>query len=292
MEQETEKLPVKQRSVAAWVSLILYFIAFILFSTVFSAIVYALLKIPVGVDVWEQTLIHSIGLEMGMLAAVVISNLMLLRLFDHRPWSDIGLSIEGRWKDILYGMLVAVVLYGIGFVLLLALGQIEVTGFRWDTEMLVSSWLFFVLVALCEEMMMRGYVLGRLLRTRLNKFLSLFISSVLFALIHIFNPNVALLPMINLVLAGMLLGVVFLYTRNLWFSISLHLFWNWIQGPILGFEVSGTTLGTSILALGLPQQNIINGGSFGFEGSIVCTVLMIIFIGAIILWFERKKQMV
>lgn len=292
MEQETEKLPVKQRSVAAWVSLILYFIAFILFSTVFSAIVYALLKIPVGVDVWEQTLIHSIGLEMGMLAAVVISNLMLLRLFDHRPWSDIGLSIEGRWKDILYGMLVAVVLYGIGFVLLLALGQIEVTGFRWDTEMLVSSWLFFVLVALCEEMMMRGYVLGRLLRTRLNKFLSLFISSVLFALIHIFNPNVALLPMINLVLAGMLLGVVFLYTRNLWFSISLHLFWNWIQGPILGFEVSGTTLGISILALGLPQQNIINGGSFGFEGSIVCTVLMIIFIGAIILWFERKKQMV
>ena len=47
------------------------------------------------------------------------------------------------------------------------------------------------MVAIVEETMMRGYVLGRLLRTRLNKFISLLISSLLFALLHLMNPNVA-----------------------------------------------------------------------------------------------------
>ncbi|GAA6422420.1 hypothetical protein K090096B2_18220 [Bacteroides fragilis] len=68
------------------------------------------------------------------------------------------------------------------------------------------------MVAIVEETMMRGYVLGRLLRTRLNKFISLLISSLLFALLHLMNPNVAFLPMLNLVLGGLLLGA----------SLSLH----------------------------------------------------------------------
>ena len=89
---------------------------------------------------------------------------------------------------------------------------------------LLLSGLFFAMVAIVEETMMRGYVLGRLLRTRLNKFISFLISSLLFALLHLMNPNVAFLPMLNLVLGGLLLGASYLYTRNLWFPISLHFF--------------------------------------------------------------------
>jgi hypothetical protein len=146
-----------------------------------------------------------------------------------------------------------------------------------------------LLVALAEEIMMRGYILGRLLHTRMNKFLSLFVSALLFALLHLFNPNLAFLPMLNLLLAGMFIGASYLYTRNLCFPISLHLFWNWIQGPILGYQVSGNDFGTSLLTLHLPEENVLNGGAFGFEGSLICTVLMIIFTILIVWWGEKRE---
>ena len=155
---------------------------------------------------------------------------------------------------------------------------------------LLLSGLFFAMVAIVEETMMRGYVLGRLLRTRLNKFISLLISSLLFALLHLMNPNVAFLPMLNLVLGGLLLGASYLYTRNLWFPISLHFFWNWIQGPVLGYEVSGNRFCETLFSLRLPANNLINGGAFGFEGSLVCTVLATLFTLFIIWWFEHSSQ--
>ena len=79
----------------------------------------------------------------------------------------------------------------------------------------------------------------------------------------------------------------YLYTRNLWFPISLHFFWNWIQGPVLGYEVSGNRFCETLFSLRLPANNLINGGAFGFEGSLVCTVLATLFTLFIIWWFEQ-----
>ena len=186
-------------------------------------------------------------------------------------------------------MLIAVLFYLVGFGLSLLLGEIEVTGFKFESVNLLGSWVFFLLVALFEEILMRGYILGRLLHTRMNKFLSLFISSALFALLHIFNPEIDFLPMLNLLLAGMLLGASYLYTKNLCFPISLHLFWNWIQGPVLGYEVSGNNFISSMLTLHLPEDNVLNGGAFGFEGSLICTVLMIVLTILIVWWGEKRE---
>jgi membrane protease YdiL (CAAX protease family) len=94
--------------------------------------------------------------------------------------------------------------------------------------------------------------------------------------------------MLNLMLAGMLLGASFIYTRNLWFPISLHLFWNWFQGPVLGYQVSGTSTYPSVLTLRFAENDVLNGGAFGFEGSLICTVLMIVFTFLIIRWGERR----
>ncbi len=98
----------------------------------------------------------------------------------------------------------------------------------------------------------------------MNKFLSLFVSALLFALLHLFNQY-ALYLLLNLLLAGMFIGASYLYTRNLCFPISLHLFWNWIQGPILGYQVSGNDFGTSLLTLHLPEENVLNGGALGLK---------------------------
>ena len=92
----------------------------------------------------------------------------------------------------------------------------------------------------------------------------------------------------NLLLAGILLGSAYIYTRNLWFAIALHWFWNWLQGPVLGFEVSGNAFGESLLTLDTSAGSaLLNGGPFGFEGSLICTVLMLAAIWLIIRYYNR-----
>nr|MDE6348537.1 CPBP family intramembrane metalloprotease [Bacteroides sp.] len=96
-------------------------------------------------------------------------------------------------------------------------------------------------------------------------------------------------PFLNIVLAGCFLGASYVYTRNLCFPITLHWFWNWIQGPLLGYNVSGNEFGQeSLLVVRFPVDSLINGGSFGFEGSVLCSVLLII--GTVLIIREKKLQ--
>lgn len=278
----------RQKEVPAWMGIVIYLVLFFVFATVLSTVVFEFFKLPAGTGgMGGFSLLQLTVGQLTTLVSTFLSAIFVLRYLDHRPFSDLGFSLKGRGKDMLYGLLVAVALYGMGFGGSLALGVITVTGVQFEPMQLLGSFYFFVLVAVAEELMVRGYILGRMLRTGLNKFAALFLSSVLFAGMHLLNPNIALLPVLNLVLAGMLLGVSYLYTRNLWFPISLHLFWNWLQGPVLGYEVSGNQWTTSLLKLHLSDEPLINGGAFGFEGSILCTGLMVAFTGLIIWWFEH-----
>lgn len=192
------------------------------------------------------------------------------------PFGRLGLSLKGHWKDLWVGMLFAVSLYVAGFGLSLLLGVVEVAGVTFHFFSLLTSLGLYLLVGIMEESMMRGFVLGRMLDGGVNKFWALFFSSVLFSLMHIQNPNFEFVPFLNILLSGFLLGASYIYTRNLCFPIALHWFWNWLQGPVLGYEVSGTRFGDSILTLHLPEENLINGGAFGFEGSVLCTVLVVV----------------
>lgn len=284
-QQEKENSPIPSSGgIPAFASIALFLVGFYILMPLFGII---LSSISVLKE-WRMGAFF-IG-EGAMLLSVFIVTFLMMRFLDRRPFSDLGFSLKRRGKDILYGFLMAVLIYAIGFAVCLLTGQIEVVGVHLHWSDLLLSGLFFAMVAIVEETMMRGYVLGRLLRTRLNKFISLFISSLLFALLHLMNPNVAFLPMLNLVLGGLLLGAAYLYTRNLWFPISLHFFWNWIQGPVLGFEVSGNRFCETLFSLRLPANNLINGGAFGFEGSLVCTALATLFTLLIIWWFEQLKN--
>lgn len=287
---ETEEIREKKepKRLPVWACILLFALGLFVCMGLYGTIGFGLLSLILGDEARHPGLLVYTVTEASMLLSVLTPAVILL-YFERRPFSDLGLTLKGHVRGLWYGLLVAMLLYLIGFGLSLAMGEVEVTGFQFDPLNLLGTFVFCLLVALTEEIMMRGYILGRLLHTRMNKFLALFVSALLFALLHIFNPNVAFLPMLNLVIAGMLIGASYLYTRNLCFPISLHLFWNWIQGPILGYQVSGNDLGTSLLTLHLPEENVLNGGAFGFEGSLICTVLMIIFTILIVWWGEKRE---
>lgn len=274
------------KSIPPVLRVVLYVISVVFLTMLLSALLLPLVTHVFAVS--SSGFVYYVMAESCLLFSAVLMAWFMLVYVDHRPFSDLGLTLRGHGKDLVYGVLVAVALYAVGFGVSLALGAVCVTEVHFYPVDLLAGWFFFVLVAFAEEIMVRGYILGRLLSTRMNKFLALLLSSLVFAAGHLFNPGVAFLPMLNLVLAGLLLGASYLYTRNLWFPISLHLFWNWIQGPVLGYEVSGNNFGKTLLTLEFPEPNLINGGAFGFEGSVICTFLMIVFTAGIIMRFERK----
>ena len=228
---------------------------------------------------------------------VLSETLMLIGVFLSAwiVWHFRGVSLAGlgrslaiRKKDLLSGISLAIVLYAVGFGVSLLAGAIEIAGVVFNPSSLLISFVFFLLVAITEEFALRGFVLERMLQGGVNKFWALFLSATLFSLVHIANPNFDFLSFINILLAGILLGSSYIYTRNLCFPIALHWFWNWIQGPVLGYEVSGNKFCDGLLTLHLPEANLINGGAFGFEGSILCTVLMVAGTAVILKMFRKN----
>ena len=228
---------------------------------------------------------------------VLSETLMLIGIFLSAwiVWHFRGVSLAGlgrslaiRKKDLLSGISLAIVLYAVGFGVSLLAGAIEIAGVVFNPSSLLISFVFFLLVAITEEFALRGFVLERMLQGGVNKFWALFLSATLFSLVHIANPNFDFLSFINILLAGILLGSSYIYTRNLCFPIALHWFWNWIQGPALGFEVRGNKICDGLLTLYLPEANLISGGAFGFEGSILCTVLMVAGTAVILKMFRKN----
>lgn len=259
----------------AFVDIVLFAVLSMIFLFLFAipfALVFPELKTEVGeTNIYFQMLNEVLMLVSGLIAACMVLG------FRKLPFSGLGLSLKGWGRSLLRGALFVVLLYVVGFGLSLLLGAVEVVGFLFSPISLLVSLLLYFFVAVTEEVIGRGFILGRMLDGGINKFVALFISAVLFSLMHLFNPNFAFVPFLNIMLAGCFLGASYIYTRNLCFPIALHWFWNWIQGSVLGYKVSGNEFSNeNLLILHFPEENLINGGTFGFEGSILCSLLLVL----------------
>ena len=257
--------------------------------TMFLCVPLFLIQKALGMEMQEGSL-PSLFLERLLMLIGYLSAAVLVLRWRNLPLSLLGMSLKGRGKDLLAGLGVAVLLYAVGFGTSLLMGTVGIASVQWVPRDLLGTLLFFLLVAVTEEVMLRGFVLGRMLSAGMNRFVALFLSSALFSAMHLFNPNFALLPFVNILLAGCLLGASFLYTRNLCFPVVLHWFWNWLQGPVLGYEVSGMDSGETLLTLRLTGSDLLTGGSFGFEGSLLCTVLLVVGTLAIVAYYERRGR--
>jgi hypothetical protein len=97
---------------------------------------------------------------------------------------------------------------------------------------------------------------------------------------HIFNDHFSFIGMINLLLGGILLSVLYLNNRNLWLIIGLHFSWNFTQGTVFGFNVSGFENSGIFSWLSVGETKI-TGGHFGLEGSYLTTILLLIILSVV-----------
>lgn len=196
------------------------------------------------------------------------------RYIDRKPIKSLGFAWQPFQQDAFTGFCLGIALLGIGSLALYARDNLDWTNVHFKPADLFIALVLMVLVAFAEEMVFRGYILNNLMES-MNKWVALVISAGLFTIAHISNPGITSVAIANLLLAGLLLGINFIYTRNIWFAIFFHFSWNFLQGPVFGYEVSGLPL-QSILEPSLQGPWWLTGGTFGMEGSFITTALFVL----------------
>jgi CAAX protease family protein len=293
MAGDTIKDPAIRQS---WLRILLFIAAYCVL-TLLIAIPAAMTMAGITVDQLKadllstlEGLLTSTWLWLMILVELAISviSVVIFRLWiDRRGLASLGWSPEGFTGEAVTGLFLGPALLGTAALLMVVTGHLEWSDIVWDPSSLFVSLGLMAIIAFSEELVFRGYILGNLMETVNNKWLALGISAVLFAAFHFTSPGVYALGFVNLFLAGLLLGVNYIYTRNLWFSFFLHLSWNFFQGPILGFKVSGLSFPPLLVAQTKGDMTI-TGGEFGLEGSILTTIITVIALVLVAWAFDRK----
>ncbi len=199
--------------------------------------------------------------------------MFLAAVIDRKSPVAMGLRPEGSIADFLTGGAVG------GFIFLSAVAAAFFGGWatfdpdvsNFSMSAMALSIVGMTLGAAGEEIMMRGYVLQELM-SKFSTAASVMVSSLIFVALHagaLLKSDMALIGGLNIFLASVLLSLAYLGTRSLWLPIGIHAGWNIMQGPVLGFNVSGNDLGTGLHPVTVSGPDMVTGGIFGFEGSVL-----------------------
>lgn len=212
----------------------------------------------------------------GVVGAILVTWL-LWKLVFKKPLKDMGFRHFGG--DFFFGLVLGAISITVIFMVLLASGQVTLENgllhpvFSMYT---LTYLLLYILVGFSEEMFFRGLVVSTLESRGNGIFIVYLVSSLIFGLAHGANPNASVLGIINIFLVGLLFTYMYLVTKRLWLSIGYHITWNYFQGNIFGFPVSGTNPHGIYRVSVDDNTSFLTGGSFGLEGGLMATVLIVI----------------
>ena len=207
---------------------------------------------------------------------MILTAIIAWKFIIKRPLSNMGLtSIKTQRKEFIVGLLFGILSISVVFIVLVLSGNAEVKS--WAPHFSVYQLIYlllFILVGFAEEIVGRGFIMSALRQTR-NIPVVIIVSSIIFALMHSFNSGIGIIPYINLTLVGIFFSYMYLKSGNIWMCIGYHITWNYFQGNVFGFKVSGTeTYG--ILTTQYEKANIFNGGDFGPEGGLFVTAVILL----------------
>jgi membrane protease YdiL (CAAX protease family) len=172
---------------------------------------------------------------------------------------------------------------------LLAIGAYTLTG-----PALAPAWNALAISlssGVTEELVFRG-VIFRLLWSMLGRWWALGLSSVLFGVAHLANPNPDIMAMLGIIFgAGVPLAALYILTGRLWASIGCHMAWNFSQGYVFGAQVSGTSFGPSLYRAEpvAGVDALWSGGAFGPEAALP-TVILAGLAGAALLALAARRR--
>ncbi|MEW6635687.1 MAG: type II CAAX endopeptidase family protein [Actinomycetota bacterium] len=296
-----------RRPRAAW-RLAIQFIAFVLATALFTSLI-AIVSFFVagGASSEEEALSAPLFFagSLGSVLAILLTLYLAARYLDRRPFGDFGFHLSaGWWADLGFGLLLGALLMTLIFLLELSLGWVSVTG-AFETTGSDSPFALAILlplgIFLCvgfyEEALSRGYQLRNAaeglnypaLGPRGAVVLAWVLSSVFFGALHAANPNATLISSLNIALAGIMLGAGYVLTGELAIPIGLHITWNFFQGNVYGFPVSGLPpIGATFVSTEQRGPEALTGGPFGPEAGFIGVTAMLLGIILTCLWVRLR----
>jgi membrane protease YdiL (CAAX protease family) len=226
-------------------------------------------------------------LILGTAFPVLISVPLARKFIDRRSLVSLGLQFSSRTlPDLLAGVGISLLQIGLIFGLEIGFGWAQVEGFAWDHQPVprvvggMLLWLLlYVAVGFYEELLSRGYHLQNL-EEGTNTFWAVVISSTVFGIGHIFNPNAGWVSTLGIIVAGFFLAYGYLRTRRLWLPIGLHIGWNFFLGPVFGYPVSGMDA-FHLIQVRVTGPELITGGAFGPEAGLLALLAQLLGVGLI-----------
>jgi membrane protease YdiL (CAAX protease family) len=251
-------------------------------------LVLGLVFVSLGTRAASFVLIERMGVgelfgKTAMVCCGILSYVLFVRLIEKRPVSELALT--QAVPHTLYGLLIGWLLMSSAVAVLYWQGFYQITAYN-GLHAMAGSLMVGLVPAFLEEIMFRA-IIFRLLQEWLGSWIALLISGVLFGLAHIANPGATLWSSLAIGLeAGVLLGAAYMLTRSLWLAIGIHFAWNFSQSGLYGLPTSGIQT-TGLVTAQMSGPEILTGGSFGIESSILAVVFCLV-AAAIMLWRAPK----
>lgn len=210
--------------------------------------------------------------------------------FENRDHRTFGFFKKDWFNFYGLGVSVAAILMVVIYLVNFSLGGLksQLNGdFSWIHFLLALGG--FMVQGMSEEVMLRGYLMNNL-AVKWGVPAAILLNSGLFSLLHFANPNVTFLSLANIFLTGIFFSLLFYVTDNMWLTGAAHSFWNFIMGIILGVEVSGLMLPTSVWITQIQAgKDLYTGGKFGFEGGLVVTIVMVIACALLVIYRDKIR---
>lgn len=218
-----------------------------------------------------------------------------LALFEKRPLWTIGLERAGAGLKYVRGFIIGLVMFAVSIGISAAFGYLafEPGGSGGNQGLAALGGVLLVYLGWtvqgpAEEAITRGWLLPTI-GARYKPWLGVLVSSGIFTVLHLLNPNVGPVAVLNLFLFGVFTALYALYEGGLWGVFSLHAAWNWAQGNLFGFEVSGgLPPGGALFDLMEVGPDLVTGGSFGPEGGVAVTAVLLVSCGLV--WVLGRRR--
>lgn len=230
---------------------------------------------------------------------------LMARFIDRRAYADFGFHLDRKWwLDLGFGLTLGAFMITGVFLSMRAVGWLTITKTATTNLELPFSLAFllrvvtYTIVAINEELTFRGYQLKNLAEGFTSKsinsqsaiMLAFLFSSAVFGLAHVASPNSTIVSTLNIILAGLVIGLPYLLTGELGLSIGLHLSWNFFQGTVYGFTISGNSPTTHLFSVQQNGPNLWTGGAFGPEGGLMVLGWTIVGCLLILLWIKWVRK--
>lgn len=260
-----------------------------LLSCILGSLIYRNVNITSFSEMLSDTMNSNFGYVLCIIITIGLTYLLYNFLIKKKKisWEEMGFTQKSSLSKILKGFILGVLFVLIYISILIFTKQVMFEFFPLNINtvyLLFMGLIIFFGVAFIEEITFRGYIQSIL--SKKYKYIGLLLSALLFALSHLLNSNYSLLSLVYLVMAGIMMGIMRMKTKSIWFPIGFHLAWNWTEIRIFGL---GNNTNNHWLSTNIAENTIWNGGESGSGLVIIITEIILILFFSYLYYRKNSK---